>query len=74
MLSVLKEAEAAVSRGDYVQGIALLEPLVKSHPLPGKEGSTIRMLMVTALMGKGDDPKAISICAGFITGRSSIKS
>ncbi len=62
MLSVLKEAEAAVSRGDYGQGIALLEPLVKSHPLPGKAGSTIRMLMVTALMGKGEEQKAIKEC------------
>ena len=44
----LAAAEAAISRGDYGQCLALLEPLAKNHPLPQAEGAKIRMLMVTA--------------------------
>ncbi len=62
MLSVLETAEKAISHGDYGQGLALLEPLAKLHKVTSKEGSRIRMLMVTAWMGQGQEEKAISTC------------
>ncbi|HJN33170.1 MAG TPA: hypothetical protein QF700_03550, partial [Prochlorococcus sp.] len=58
----LAEAEAALSRGDYGQSLALLEPMAASYPLPHAEGARIRMLMVTAWMGQGDERKALATC------------
>ncbi|HGY5538202.1 MAG TPA: hypothetical protein ACN46J_04805 [Prochlorococcus sp.] len=58
----LAAAEAAISRGDYGQSLALLEPLAKNHPLPQAEGAKIRMLMVTAWMGQGNEQKALATC------------
>ena len=62
MEPALAFAEAALARGDYSQCIQALEELSKEHPLNSTEGSKVRMLMVTAWMGKGDNKKAISIC------------
>ncbi|MDP6202797.1 MAG: hypothetical protein QGG12_01185 [Prochlorococcaceae cyanobacterium ETNP18_MAG_14] len=62
MVANLAAAEAAISRGDYGQSLALLEPLAKSHPLPQAEGARIRMLMVTAWMGQGNEQKALATC------------
>ncbi|MFL0755225.1 MAG: hypothetical protein AB8A45_06820 [Prochlorococcus sp.] len=58
----LAAAEAAISRGDYGQCLSLLEPLAKSHPLTNAEGAKIRMLMVTAWMGQGNEQKALATC------------
>ena len=62
MESALDNAEAALQRGDYGLCLEVLKPLAKSHPLPGVKGSKIRMLMVTAFMGQGEEQKAISTC------------
>ncbi|HGY5552490.1 MAG TPA: hypothetical protein ACN46U_02080 [Prochlorococcus sp.] len=62
MVANLAAAEAAISRGDYGQSLALLEPLAKSHPLTDAEGAKIRMLMVTAWMGQGNEQKALATC------------
>ena len=62
MDSALAFAEAALARGDYNQCITSLEILVEKYSLNSKEGAKIRMLLITALLGKGDDEKAISIC------------
>ena len=62
MVANLAAAEAAISRGDYGQCLALLEPLAKSHPLTDAEGAKIRMLMVTAWMGQGNEQKALATC------------
>ena len=62
MKSDLTQAEAALARGDYGQCLTFLEPLAENNPLPGNEGSQIRMLMVTAFMGLGNEEKAISLC------------
>ena len=61
-MNSLEEAEAALERGDYSQCLALLEPLSQKYSLSGEEGPKIRMIMVTAFLGKGDDLKAISTC------------
>ena len=55
-------AEAALERGDYGQCLALLEPLAASSAITDPEGARIRMLMVTAWMGQGQEDKALSTC------------
>ncbi len=62
MTNALAAAEAALERGDYGQCIELLEPLAEANPISGSEGALIRMLLVTAWMGKGDESKALSTC------------
>ena len=58
----LANAEASLSRGDYSLCLNELEELSKNYPKNSEEGSKIRMLMITALMGKGDNEKATEIC------------
>ncbi len=60
--SALYSAEVALERGDYGQCLEYLEPLEQKYPLTTYKGAKIRMLMVTAFMGKGDEGKAISTC------------
>lgn len=55
-------AEAALERGDYGHCLELLEPLATDHPITDPEGARIRMLMVTAWMGQGQEEKALSTC------------
>ena len=62
MTNALSAAEAALERGDYGQCIALLEPLAEANPISDSQGAEIRMLLVTAWMGKGDEGKALSLC------------
>ncbi len=62
MKSALENAEAALQRGDYGLCLQTLSPLAKTNPLPGQKGSKIRMLMVTALMGQGNEEQAKTIC------------
>ncbi|MGB1621109.1 MAG: DUF3153 domain-containing protein [Synechococcus sp.] len=58
----LSEAEAALERGDYGQTLAMLHPLANAHPLPDPSGAQIRLLMITAWMGQGDEASAIATC------------
>ena len=58
----LSTAEAALERGDYGQCLELLTPLADARPLPDPEGSRIRLLMVTALMGQGREQDAVAAC------------
>ena len=58
----LSEAEAALERGDYGQSLDLLLPLAEKHPLNSPEGPGLRLLMITAWMGQGQDDKAIATC------------
>jgi hypothetical protein len=62
MTNAVAAAEAALERGDYGQCIALLEPLAEATPISDNQGAEIRMLLVTAWMGKGDESKALSTC------------
>jgi len=55
-------AESALARGDYSQCLIALEELTRKYPLNSEEGPEIRMLMITAWMGKGDNEKAKLIC------------
>ncbi len=58
----LEIAKEAIARGDYGQSLKVLEKLAEKNPLPGIEGAKIRMLMVTAWMGQGQDQAAINTC------------
>ena len=58
----LKTAEEAIQRGEYGQCITFLEKIAKEYPLDSKEGAEIRILMITACMGKGEEQEAIEIC------------
>ena len=62
MTNAVAAAEAALERGDYGQCIAILEPLAEATPISDNQGAEIRMLLVTAWMGKGDESKALSTC------------
>ena len=64
----LLAAEAALERGDYGQCLELLAPMAESHPLPDAHGARVRLLMVTAWMGQGNDSEAIATCR-LLTGR-----
>ena len=58
----LAAAERALERGDYGLCLSLLEPLAETSPITEPEGAAIRMVMVTAWMGQGEERKAISTC------------
>ena len=58
----LRDADNALERGDYGQALELLGPLAEVHPLNSSEGPQIRLLMITALMGQGQDDQAIKMC------------
>ena len=62
LASALASAEVFLEHGDYGCCLSLLSPLAEKYPLPSIEGSKIRMLMVTAFIGKGEQEKAISTC------------
>ena len=62
MRAELAVAESALARGDYGQCLAWLKPLADRYPLPSVEGAEIRMLMITAWMGQGEDQKALATC------------
>ena len=58
----LSTAEAALERGDYGQCLELLAPMADEQPLATPDGSRIRLLMVTALMGQGREEDAVTNC------------
>ena len=60
--SIVEGALVAIDRGDYELCLSFLEPLSKKYPIGTQEGAKIRMLMITAWMGQGDDEKAITTC------------
>ena len=60
--SAITKAEQALERGDYGQCLIFLEPLARKFPLGTQEGAKIRMLMITAWMGQGEDQRAIATC------------
>ena len=60
--SAIKEAEAALDKGDYTFCIKIIDPLLISFSSETAIGSQLRLLKVTACMGKGDEQQAINIC------------
>ncbi len=60
--SAIKAVEAALEKGDYNFCIKLLDPLLFDHQAETEIGGQLRLLIVTAYMGKGDEKEAINIC------------
>ncbi len=70
--SAIKAAEAALDKGNYVFCINIIEPLLLSFPADTKIGAQLRLLKITAHMGRGDEQKAIDICRSLINNKETI--
>ncbi len=60
--ATLKLAELALAKGAYKECLSALESLLKESSLLKNNDGYIGTLMVTALIGQGENQKAISIC------------
>ncbi len=64
--SAIKAAEAALDKGDYSFCIKIVDPLLLDSEVETTTGGKLRLLLVTAYIGKGDEQKAINICKTLI--------
>ena len=64
--SAIKAAEAALEKGDYNFCIKIVDPLLLDSQADTSIGGKLRLIIVTAYMGKGEEQKAISICQTLI--------
>ena len=64
--SAIKAAEAALEKGDYNFCIKIVDPLLLDSQADTSMGGKLRLIIVTAYMGKGEEQKAISICQTLI--------
>ena len=69
LASAIKAAEAALDKGDYSLCIKIIDPLLLSDSVTTAMGAQLRLLKVTAYMGKGDEEKAIDICQTLINNK-----
>ena len=60
--SAIKAAEAALDKGEYSLCIQIIDPLLSHFSATTVLGAQLRLIKVTAYMGKGDEQKAIKIC------------
>ena len=61
LASAIKAAEAALDKGDYGFCIKIIDPLLSSFSAETTIGAQLRLLLVTAYMGRGDERQAINI-------------
>ena len=66
LASAIKVAEAALEKGDYGLCIKIVDPLLLTFQAETIIGGQLRLLIITAYMGKGDEQKAINICKTLI--------
>ncbi|WP_413677474.1 DUF3153 domain-containing protein [Prochlorococcus sp. MIT 0916] len=66
LASAIKAAEAALEKGDYSFCIKIIDPLLLDFQAETETGGQLRLLIVTAYMGKCDEQKAINICQTLI--------
>ena len=59
--SAIKTAEAALDRGDYNSCIKIVDPLLLTFQEDTAIGGQLRLLIVTAYIGKGDEERAINV-------------
>ena len=64
--SAIKDAEAALEKGEYNLCIKIIDPLLSSFSSTTSVGGQLRLLKITAYMGRGDEQKAITICQTLI--------
>ena len=67
--SAIKAAEAALEKGDYSLCIRIIDSLLLSYSEATMIGANLRLLKVTAYMGKGDEKKAIETCKTLINNK-----
>ena len=67
--SAIKAAEAALEKGDYNFCLKIIDPLLLSFPAETTTGAQLRLLKVTAHMGRGDEQAAINICQLLTTNK-----
>ena len=67
--SALKAAEAALDIGDYNYCIKIVDPLLLDFQAETALGGQLRIILITAYMGKGDEKKAIDICKTLINNK-----
>ncbi len=60
--SAIKTAEGALNKGEYSYCIKLIEPLLVNHSAETSKGAQLRLLVVTAYMGNGNEKEAIETC------------
>jgi hypothetical protein len=58
----LEAARSALERGDYGLALAQLEPLSATYPPATSTGAQLQLLMATALMGQGNNVRAMACC------------
>ena len=64
--SAMKAAEAALEKGDYNFCLKIIDPLLSIYKANTSTGAQLRLIQVTAYMGRGDEQKAIEICKGLM--------
>ena len=64
--SAIKAVEAALDKGDYNFCVNVLDPLLLDYQSETETGGQLRLLLVTAYMGKGNEKEAINICKTLI--------
>ncbi len=69
LASAIKAAEAALEKGDYNCCIKIINPLLSTHSGETVTGAQLRLIKVTAHMGKGDEQQAIDICQLLINNK-----
>ena len=70
--SAIKAAEAALEKGDYNFCIKIVDPLLLDSQADTSMGGKLRLIIVTAYMGKGEEQKAISICQTLIHNKKKV--
>ncbi len=60
--SAIQAAEAALEKGDYNYCIKIVDPLLLVFQADTPTGGQLRLLLITAYMGKGNEQEAINIC------------
>ncbi len=59
---VIKQAELALNNGEYENCINLLNPILEYFPVLTREGSDLRMILITALTAVNKKEEAIKVC------------
>ena len=67
--SAKQAAEAALDKGDYNLCIKIIDPLLLSFPADTTIGSQLRLLKLTAYIGRGDEQKALDLCKTLINNK-----
>ena len=58
----LSAARLALDQGDYGQVLKILEPMIERSSPTSTSGADLRLMLATALMGRGDIDKASECC------------